>query len=98
VVEKCVTITVKKKPALQPKFEIVQLSPSKTTITEGEPLNVGVWVKNTGNAGGTVTVKLKIDDTVKAQKSIYIDPGSFEIVSFHISGLSAGTHTICAEI
>jgi len=98
VAEKCVSITVKEKPKPQPKFEIVEVSPNKTTITEGETLHVQVWVKNTGNAGGTATIKLKVDGAVKAQRSVYISAGSFEAIAFHISGLSAGTHTICAEV
>jgi len=81
-----------------PKFEIVAVTAAKSTITEGETLAVKVWVKNTGNAGGTVTIKLKVDGAVKAQKSVYIGAGGWEAPTFRISGLSVGTHTICAEI
>jgi len=96
VAEKCITITVKPKP--QPKFEVESIHISKTTITEGEDLVIMAYVKNTGNAGGTATVKLKIDGVVRAQKSVYIPAGIRSYVGFRISGLSVGTHTICVEV
>jgi len=96
VAEKCITITVKPKP--QPKFEVESIHVSKTTLTEGEDLYVEAYIKNTGDAGGTATVKLKVDGTIKAQKDVYIPAGAQSYVSFHISGLSVGTHTICAEV
>jgi len=96
VAEKCITITVKPKP--QPKFEVESIHVSKTTLTEGEDLYVEAYVKNTGNAGGTATVKLKVDGVVRAQKSVYIPAGVRSYVSFRISGLSVGAHTICVVV
>jgi len=87
-----------KPPHEIPKFEITDMRVDKTTITEGETLDVQVWVKNTGNAGGTATVKLKVDGVEKARRGVYIPAGAQSYVSFHISGLSVGTHTICAEV
>ena len=96
VKEKCITITVRK-PA-RPSFSITDIRADKTTITEGESVTVTVTVANTGNAGGNVEVGLYVDGRFVKGQYVYISAGSSRTIEFSVSGLTAGTHTICAKI
>ena len=94
VAEKCITIKVVK-PA---EFSITDIRADRTTITEGESVKVTVTVTNTGGTSGTATVGLYVDGKFIKGESVYIGAGTSRTIEFSVSGLTAGTHTICAKI
>jgi len=63
-------------------FTCSTLSISPSEVNAGEAVTVSVLVTNTGNAGGSYEVALKINDVIEATKEITLDAGASQEVTF----------------
>ncbi len=75
-------------------FEVTDLVISPDQVNKGEPANISVTVKNTGDAPGSHSVELKINDTVEATEEVELDAGTSETVEFSVTKDKAGEYSI----
>jgi len=61
-----------------PDFTVSELKLSSDNIKADEPLLISVQVENTGNASGTVELKIKVDDEIVKSEWIIVDQGEKE--------------------
>lgn len=75
-------------------FEVTDLVISPSQVNEGEPTNISVTVKNTGDAQGSHSLELKINGTVEATEEVTLDAGASETVTFTVTKDTLGEYSI----
>jgi len=75
-------------------FEVTDLVISPSQVTKGEPANISVTVKNTGDAQGSHSLELKINGTVEATEEVTLDAGASETVTFTVTKDTPGEYSI----
>ncbi|MCK4402573.1 MAG: right-handed parallel beta-helix repeat-containing protein [Dehalococcoidia bacterium] len=73
--------------------------PSNLVIEPGEAnprqeISISLIVTNIGGAAGTCTLELKVDGVVRSVKSVSLEPGESEVVSFSITEDMEGKHMV----
>ena len=82
-------------PSPEPaKFVVSGLSISPSEVKAGESVTISVDVANSGGTTGTHTVTLKVNGSELATKSLTLDPGQSQGVTFAIKTESGGTNTV----
>ncbi|MBA7676002.1 hypothetical protein ES703_84242 [subsurface metagenome] len=84
-------------PVVEPtpaKFTATNLSISPSEAKVGETVTISFDVANSGESSGTHIVVLRIDGTESATKSLTLDAGESQKVSFTKVTESSGTHTV----
>jgi len=76
------------------QFEVTSLDIKPTEVAVGEKVNISAQVTNSGNAGGMYSAALIVDGKKVDTKTINVDPGSSQTVSFSLSKDEAGTYEI----
>lgn len=92
--ESCLTITV----VGTPQWNITNIRASKTTVNVGESFTVSADIYNTGSASGTANVYLKVNGTTQDSKSVTVNPGSYQTVSFTLTATQVGSMNICIGV
>lgn len=64
------------------EFEVSNLSVSPSQTGPGEPVNVSVDVRNTGEGSGEYTVKLRVNGNVEQTRIVALEGGKATTVSF----------------
>jgi hypothetical protein len=80
-------------PAPIEAFSYSDLTVSPQAPGTGQPVTVSVRVVNGGSAVATDNVVLKINDKNAAQKQVTLSPGKSQLVTFDVTGNSAGKYT-----
>ncbi|MCK4733027.1 MAG: PGF-CTERM sorting domain-containing protein, partial [Methanophagales archaeon] len=76
-------------------FEVGNLVISPTRVEAGKPVMITVDVTNTGEAEGTYTATLKIDDIVVETKDVTLTGGSIKTATFSpVTKDATGTYTV----
>jgi hypothetical protein len=70
----------------------LNIDPSSADV--GGTVTISVEVTNTGAKSGTHTVALKIDEEVKDEKTVTVNPDETETVSFEVSASELGTFSV----
>ncbi len=73
--------------------------PSNLVIEPGEveprqEISISLIVANIGSAAGTCTLELKVDGEVRSVKSVSLEPGESQVVSFSIIEAMVGEHVV----
>jgi hypothetical protein len=63
-------------------------------VVIGQPLSASVNITNTSSEKGVYSANLTIDNLPNQSKTIALSPGETQTVSFSVTGLSEGTHTV----
>jgi len=79
------------------EFDVTAATLSEPEITVGDVVTVTATVENTGDADGTYSAELAIDDTVEESKSVDVDAGEKATVEFTPSFDEAGTYGIAVS-
>ncbi|MEM1689920.1 MAG: CARDB domain-containing protein [Candidatus Hadarchaeales archaeon] len=79
------------------QFVIENLKLSKDNALPGENVTVQVTVKNVGTADGQHTLVLRVDNNVVDNLTVYLAAGQSTTVSFTVSILQLGPHTISVD-
>jgi len=77
--------------ALPAKFEVSSMQVKPNQITSGETATVTAVVTNTGGSTGTYNVVFSVDTVRSDTKSVQLDPGASQTVTFSVSRNTAGT-------
>jgi len=76
------------------KFVVSDLSISPGEVKAGESVTISVDVANSGGTVGTYAVTLKVNGSELATKSLTLDPGQSQKVTFTAKIESGGTYTV----
>ena len=76
------------------KFVVSDLSISPGEVIAGESVTISFDVANSGGTTGTHTVTLKVNGSELATKSLTLDPGQNQRVTFTAKTESGGTYTV----
>ncbi len=76
------------------KFVVSDLSISPGEVIAGESVTISFDVANSGSTTGTHTVTLKVNGSELATKSLTLDPGQSQRVTFTAKTESGGTYTV----
>lgn len=77
-----------------PIFQVSNLNINPITVTVGEEVTITVLVVNKGGTSGTYTVTLKVDGGVVERKSVTLNAGESETVTFKYTPQQEGTISI----
>ncbi|WP_233516852.1 CARDB domain-containing protein [Haloferax sp. Atlit-6N] len=84
------TVTVDK-PA---NLDYSNLQVNATEIGLEDAVNVSATVTNTGDVSDTFTATLSVDDEITQTKAVTLDGGESKTVSFTVTDLALGEHTV----
>jgi hypothetical protein len=90
------TLTIEE-PQAPANFQITSLSPSATTVTQGDEMTVDVEITNTGDVAGTQSILLGIGENLsQTQEVTDLAGGASTTVTFTVdtSSLSTGTYSL----
>ncbi|EJN58504.1 PKD domain-containing protein [Halogranum rubrum] len=91
------TLTVTDDSSAGPaNFEVSNLQPSDVTVTQGDLVDVGATVENTGDRSDTQSIEFRVDGTVIDSKEVTLGSGQSTQVGFEdvdTSALSPGSYT-----
>jgi len=76
------------------EFTVTNLSVTPTKVEPGQRVVISADVKNTGNASGSCTVTLKINNAVEGAQSSLLAPGETRTISFVITKFTEGTYLV----
>ena len=79
------------------EFQVSNLQVSPEEVEPGEEVTVSLTVTNIGDEAGTHTVVLLLDDTELDSDSVTVNGGDSTQLSFTISSIDEGSHTIEVE-
>ena len=83
-------------PSVKPN--VTKVVPSKTEYYTDEDVTGSAYVKNDGNIGGNVRIKVTVDGVTKyTSNPKFIGAGQLVVFSFNLGKLSAGEREICAD-
>jgi len=75
-------------------FQVTRLVIEPTRVRQEEEVTVSVEVANTGGRTGEYRLVLTVDGAVREAKTLVLDPGAVEVVSFTLKGYMPGWHTV----
>jgi len=75
-------------------FEVSNLVVSPAEAGIGEQVNVSITAKNVGELSGTCSIELKIDNVIRETRTITLDNGESQAVSFTVTENQLGAHTV----
>jgi len=75
-------------------FQASDLTISPSTVKSGENINVSLIITNTGNATGTDTVELKINNSIVSSQGVTLTAGGSTTVYFNTSRRAPGNYEI----
>ncbi|MGD1117856.1 MAG: CARDB domain-containing protein [Dehalococcoidales bacterium] len=75
-------------------FSLSSLAISPAQVSPGDNVDINLTVANTGGLGGSYTVVLNINGAQEAEKSVTINGGSSQTVSFSVTKTDPGTYNV----
>lgn len=78
----------------EPSFRPSNLVIEPGEVKPGQEISISLIVTNIGGAAGTCTLELKVDGEVRSVKSVTLEPGESEVVSFSIIEDMEGEHVV----
>ena len=87
-------ISSEAQPVKPAEFQVTELTINPTTVLATETVAISVKVTNIGEASGSYSVNLEIDDITKETKDVTLGGGVTELVKFNLTGASAGVHIV----
>jgi len=78
----------------EPCFRPSNLVIEPGEVKPGQEITISLIVTNIGGAAGTCTLELKVDGEVRSVKSVTLEPGESEVVSFSIIEDMEGEHIV----
>jgi len=75
-------------------FEVTDLVISPSQVNKGEPADISVTVKNTGDAKGSHSLELKINGEVEATEEVTLNAGASKTVTFTVTRDTPGEYSI----
>jgi len=78
----------------EPCFRPSNLVIEPGEVKPGQEITISLIVTNIGGAAGTCTLELKVDGEVRSVKSVTLEPGESEVVSFSIIEAMEGEHIV----
>jgi hypothetical protein len=85
-------------PPIKPaEFQVTELTVNPPSILADEAVEISVKVTNVGEASGSYTVNLKIDDTIRETKYVALSGGATEVVTFEVTEAYPGTHIVAID-
>jgi hypothetical protein len=88
--------TIEQPPASQKpaQFEVGPITFAPPAVMVGDTITVSATINNIGDVAGTYTATLFLDGQQADNKSIPVDPGSSQEVSFQLSKSTAGSYML----
>ncbi len=77
-------------PCFRPSNLVIEPGEAKP----GQEITINLIITNIGGAAGTCTLELKVDGVVRSVKSVSLEPGESEVVSFSITEDMEGKHMV----
>ncbi|MCK4402580.1 MAG: hypothetical protein KAV98_02270 [Dehalococcoidia bacterium] len=77
-------------PCFRPSNLVIEPGEAKP----GQEITINLIITNIGGAAGTCTLELKVDGVVRSVKSVTLEPGESEVVSFSITEDMEGKHIV----
>ena len=81
-------------PLAPATFEINDLVITPAQAGNGETLNISVFVRNTGELLGSITINLRINDTIEQSKGITLAGGDGSRLAFTLKRDEPGNYTV----
>ena len=78
----------------EPCFRPSNLVIEPGEVKPGQEITISLIVTNIGGAAGTCTLELKVDGEVRSVKSVTLEPGESEVLSFSIIEAMEGEHIV----
>lgn len=91
------TVVAAEEPLTPAAFTSSNLRVSPATIETGDSATITVTVENTGGESGTYELALKVDGAVAATKTVVLNGGESQDVTFSIIKQQAGTYSISID-
>jgi len=82
------------RPPAEPYFRPSNLVIEPGEAKPGQEITISLIVTNIGGAAGTCTLELKVDGEVRSVKSVTLEPGESQVVSFSIIEDMEGEHIV----
>lgn len=80
----------------KPNIQIEELTVSQEEVIKGDSVTVEVRITNSGGAGGTKEISLKLDGRAVDSRTVTLDSGESRTIPFEVSLEEAGTHQLSA--
>jgi len=87
-------ITSEAQPVKPAEFQVTELLVNPSLVLANEIVDISVKVTNVGEASGSYTVNLKIDDIIIETKDVTLSGGATEVIEFEVTETNPGTHTV----
>jgi hypothetical protein len=87
-------ITSEAQPVKPAEFQVTELVINPVSVLADEIVDISVKVTNVGEASGSYTVSLKIDDVIIETRDVTLSGGATEVVKFEVTETNLGTHTV----
>jgi len=78
----------------EPCFRPSNLVIEPGEVKPGQEITISLIITNIGGAAGTCTLELKVDGEFRSVKSVTLEPGESEVVSFSIIEAMEGEHIV----
>ncbi|MDY6764872.1 MAG: CARDB domain-containing protein, partial [Halobacteria archaeon] len=85
---------IRVKAPQEPSFSITETQIDKTNVSPGESVTVSVTVENSGNASGSLTLKLSINNEVVDSRDVSLSAGESRTVTFTRTFDQPGTYDL----
>jgi len=87
-------ITSEAQPVKPAEFQVTELLINPSSVLADEIVDISVKVTNVGEASGSYSVNLKIDDAIIETRDVTLSGGATEVVKFEVTETNPGTHTV----
>ena len=87
-------ITSEAQPVKPAEFQVTELLINPSSVLADEIVDISVKVTNVGEASGSYSVNLKIDDVIIEIRDVTLSGGATEVVKFEVTETNPGTHTV----
>jgi len=87
-------ITSEAQPVKPAEFQVTELVVDPSSVLADEIVDISVKVTNVGEASGSYTVNLKIDDVIIETRDVTLSGGATEVVKFEVTETNPGAHTV----
>jgi hypothetical protein len=82
-------------PPIKPaEFQVTELTVNPPSVMVDEAVEISVKVTNVGEASGSYTVDLKIDDAIRETEDVALSGGATKTVEFEVTEADAGTYNV----
>ena len=81
----------------RPRLRIDDASLDRTTIEPGQDVDVTVTIRNVGNANGERPVRVTVDDTVVAERTVDLEPGETTALTIPVAPDTTGKHRVAVN-